>query len=179
MFDTPDVRVYVDALTHHTVNDRERNQVKAVDVTLRIEPIEPGLAAEIDDSVRGMLFRRGTAEVNPNAKKIVFAFAPRPQRLTFKADPDLKRPSFVVDEAKISGLTAAKPKDGQHWVFTFKATVANLGGDELAWLQHALYSHQYLTTEKATPGLFDEEEEQGRRRRRAAADSDGEQAATQ
>ncbi len=169
MFDTEHIACYLDGLTPRVMKDKTGDEIKVWDLTWRIEPITPILAAEIGDEVKGTLFRRNDAERNPHIKAVVFNTKPRPQEIVFRPDPVIPEASLVLEECKLSKLTARQPKDGTHWVFTFRATTAHLTGAQLLYLQEALYRQHFLTFGNAAPGLFDDDEKKARRARRQAA----------
>jgi hypothetical protein len=151
------------------IKDKSGDEYKCCDLTFRIEPMTRELAAELDEAIKGTLYRRNDAEINGHLTKVEFTHKPKPQALTFRPDPALTMTSLELDESKITKLRARKPKDGNHWVFLFRATVAQLSGQDLLYLQEALYKQHFLTFEPAEPGLFDEEEKKERKVRRAAA----------
>jgi len=168
MFDTENVACYLDDLSPRTMKDKAGDEVKVWDLGFRIAPLTPKLAAEIHDAVRGTLFKRSDAEVTEFLERVVFRIPQRPQAIVFRADPDIE-PSFDVDEAKISRLTAKKEKGSPAWILMFRLTLAHLDGAGLLFLQDALFKQWFLTLANAVPGLFDEEEKKARRSRRAAA----------
>lgn len=164
-FDTEHVPCYLDDLGHRVMKDKSGEEIKVVDLTFRIEPMTPILAAELDDAIKGTLFRRNDAEINPHLKSVVFSFQPKPQEIVFRPDPMIAKASLELGEAKLTQFRARKPKDGNHWVFLFRATTAHLTGADLLYLQEALYKQHFLTFANAVAGLFDQDAKAEKRAR--------------
>lgn len=178
MFDTQNVPMYLDGISHRVIKDKQNEELKAVDLLFRMEPISPVLAAELSDAIKGTLFRRNDGEINPHIKAVQFAFKPKPQSIVFRSEPTIK-PSLEIDEAKLTKFRARIPKDSKGWVFFFTATVANLSGQQLLVLQDSLYKMHYVSMANSVAGLFDEDEKQERKARgRAASAPASESAAT-
>lgn len=165
MFDTEQIPHYLDDIGHRVMKDKSGDEFKVVDLTFRLEPLTAALAAEIASVVKSTLFKLKDAEATEGLKAVTFAVKPKPQQIAFFADRELPKASLRLDEAKISNLRARKPKDGTHWVFTFRATVAQLSGADLLFLQEALYKQYFLTFANASPGLFDSDEKAERKSR--------------
>lgn len=177
MFDTEQVPLYLDDIGHRVMKDKSGDEYKVVDLTFRLEPLTANLAAEVAGVVKMTLFKKSDGDPTDGIKSVVFNEKPKPQAIHFYPDKGMKTPTLRLHESKITNLKARKPKDGTHWVFSFRATVAQLSGDDLLYLQEALYKQHFLTFANAKAGLFDDEEKTEKRTRgRGMTSGDGEAA---
>lgn len=172
MFDTEKIGMYLDDIGHRVMKDKQGDELKVLDLTFRIEPLTPTLAAEIADGVKGVLFRRNDGEMNQNIDRVSFTHKPKPQAIQVFPDPQIGKASLTIDEGKITRLRARKPKDGNLWVFLFRVTTAHLTGADLLYLQEALYTQKFLSFANAATGLFDDEEKAARKTRRRQAEAE-------
>jgi hypothetical protein len=162
MFSSNDIGLYLDGLDHRVIKDKAGEEMKGVDLTMRIEPLTAELASEIAVEVRRTLFRLDDVEVVKHLKNATFTkLGIRPHSVEFR--PDAKAPvSLLLDEVKFDAFKARIPKDGAHWVFTFRMTAAHLDGQQLLWLQEGLLKMHYCSFAIATDGLFDDQEQEAR-----------------
>lgn len=167
MFETKHVPCYIERLAHKKLK-LGTDEIKASYLILRIDPFTPSLAAELEDAVKGVIYRRNDAQPNPIVESVTFKHSPKPQRIEFRADPKIT-PSLVLTEAKVDAFRCRIPKDGTQWVLIFRVTFAEITGQDLLYLKEALFEQRFLSFENATPGLFDAEEDTERRPTRRAA----------
>jgi hypothetical protein len=166
MFETRNVPCYLQSMSHKTLKIGSE-EYKGTEIVFRVDPFTAELAGELSET-KGVIFRRNTAEVNPNIDAVSFSYAPKPQRIEFRAAPELSRPSIVVAESKVQKFRVRKPKDGQQWVLVFRATFAEISGADLLWLKEALFEQRFLSFENAEAGLFDEAEKEAKRNAKEA-----------
>lgn len=165
MFDTPHVPVYVERMGYRWTKVG-RDKFKATELVLRIDPFTPELAGELEHA-KSICFRRNDAEVNPHIDAVSFTFRPKLQTIQVFAEPTLK-PSITIAEAKISKIKVRKPSDGSQWVLVFRATFAEVSGQELLYLKEALFEQRFLSFSDSQGGLFAESEEEARKESPAA-----------
>ena len=161
MFDTANVPIYLERMGHKKIKIG-RDQYKGTELVLKIDPFTPALAGELAET-KGIIFRRNDAEANPHIDAVSFTYLPKPQRIEFRPDPVLAKPSIVIPEAKVSKFRVRKPSDGTQWVLIFRVVFAEVGGNDLLYLKEALFEQRFLTFENAAPGLFDEAEAEERK----------------
>lgn len=143
-----------------------KDEFKGTELVLKIDPLTPEIAGELE-AVKAICFRRNDADVNPSIDAVSFSQKPKAQVIEIRAEPSLKH-SVKIAEAKISKIQVRKPKDGQQWVLKFRATFAEVSGQDLLYLKEALFEQRYFSFFDAQGGLFEEAEAEARRESRAA-----------
>ena len=160
MFTKPNIPVYLDMIQPAVGKDKEGDERQDIELTFRIHPISPELAAELDKAVRNMLWKQGNVEASEKVKSVSFDLTVSPQAILFRAAPDASRAHIEIPYARCSDFKARKHKDVAGWAMTFKAKAPTPGEHELALL-HAGYTKQhFLTFEQAAPDLIDAMEEE-------------------
>lgn len=165
MFDTKHVPCYLEGMGHKTLKIG-KDRYKGTMLTLRIDPLTPELAAELE-AVKGICFRRNDAEVNPHINAVHFTLKPRVQRFEVTGAEGV-RPSVTIPEAKIAKVRVRKPSDGSQWVLVFQVVFAEVGATELLYLKDALFEQRLFTFQDAQGGLFQDAEAEARRESREA-----------
>lgn len=161
MFETHNVPCYIESMGHKTIKIG-KEKYKGTQLSLRVDPLTPELAAELE-SVKGICFRRNDAEVNPNIDAVSFTHKPKAQVIELRPDPSVAKHSVRIEEAKISKIRVRKPSDGSQWVLVFKATFAEISGNDLMYLKEALFEQRFFTFANVQGGLFEDAEAEARR----------------
>jgi hypothetical protein len=136
--------------------EKDDAEISLLKITCEINPLTPELAAEIHDFVRATLFTMSGAEVNSLLSSAAFALAVPPQCVAFRMAPDVKKPSFTIEEAKIGGFKARRSKKSSAWTWTFTITCSPASDHQLGQIMECYTRSRYITLAPATPGLFDE-----------------------
>jgi hypothetical protein len=143
--------------------EHDEKEIPLVEVTFELNPLTPALAGELDDVVKRVLFTMRDVEANPKVRGVSFDLAVKPQQIAIHDAPDLSRPTFTIEEAKVDSFKAKRSKKSSAWTLEFKATFSPASERQLAQVIDAYLKTRYCTFQNAAPGLFDEIEKEERR----------------
>lgn len=155
MFKRNGVPVRVSAIVPE-IMERDESEIALVKLTCEINPFTPELASELHDFVRATLYTMSGAEVNSLLSGATFAISVGAQAIAVRMAPDTKKPSFTIDEAKITGIHAKRLKKSSAWTLAFSITCAPASEHQIAQIMECYTRTKYLTFAPAEPGLFDE-----------------------
>jgi hypothetical protein len=136
--------------------EKDDAEIALVKLSCEINPLTPELAQEIHDFVRATLFTRSGAEVNSLLSSASFALAIGPQAVAVRMAPDTKKPSFTIDEAKVTDFKAKRSKKSSAWTWAFTITCSPASEHQLAQIVETYTRTKYLVFAPAEPGLFDD-----------------------
>jgi len=118
LFDDDKVGCYLDAIRHRLVKQKNGDEVKMIDLTLRVQPFTPGLAVALDPDVRALLFSLGDATPKPKLAAVHFALTVPRQQLHIGLLPEMAE-QIVLCDCDISRVRVRTEKgvDGFGLVF--------------------------------------------------------------
>lgn len=135
-FDDDAVGCYLDAIGHRVEKtDAHGNELKVVDLTLRVQPFTPALAVSLDPEVRALLFGLGDAEPKRKIKALHFNLACPRQQLTVTLLPEEPRiggRAFL--DVEISDPRARTQKGIDGYGFVFYATIGPVSAHDLEYI---------------------------------------------
>ena len=119
-FDVDKVGCYLDTIAHRleTVDDQE---VKIVDLTLRVQPFTSELAVACDPDIHAALFLRGSGEPKPKVKALEFRLPVERQQLTVFLLPEADRAQIAFPEVEITRVRARTEKNVDGYALVFHA----------------------------------------------------------
>jgi hypothetical protein len=158
LFEVAKVGCFLDAIGH-SLEKRRGDDVKVLNLTLRIAPFTSQLASAMPDGVKPSLFKLSSGDPKESIRRIDFALGCERQLLTVYAAPDTTQASIALDQVKVSGTYARAQKDRNGFDFVLKASFGPVGKTELEFVQDWLLTQRFVSFEEAEPGMFDEAEE--------------------
>lgn len=123
MFETDRLPLRVANIAHRQLEHDEK-EIGLVEITFELNPLTAALAGELDDVVKRVLFTMRDVEVNPKVKGVTFELSLKAQQISVHSAPDVSKPTFVIDEAKIGSFRAKRSKKSSAWTLEFTATCA-------------------------------------------------------
>jgi len=120
LFDVDTIPCYLDAIDHR-LEKRKDQETKVIDLTLRVQPFTPELAAALDPDVRALLFTLTDARPKPKIKAVQFALTIPRQALTVHRLPELDG-SIVFTDCEIDDVRARTEKGVDGLALIFYAT---------------------------------------------------------
>lgn len=148
LFSTDHVGCTLDAIAH-----RVKDEAKLVDLTLRIEPFTPALAAALDPDVRRFLFALDDVAIRDKIRAVEFALAVPDQTLTVRIVPELAKGEVAFTDCAIDKIKAKKDKDKPEYLLTVRATVIAPTAKQLEFLQAWHTDQRFVSFHPADPEL--------------------------
>lgn len=164
LFDVEKVGLFLDSFSPR-IEKRESEEVKLLDLTLRLQPLTPELASALagDGLIKKSLYRLDDGSPLPNIKSIAFNLSVARQLLTIYAAPDVETPSIALDQVEISDIRARTEKGVDGWGLVFYASFGPVSKVELEFVQRWYTGQQFVTFHEAQPSLDLEADDQPRR----------------
>lgn len=161
LFTVAKIPVYCEGIAHR-LEKRRGDEVKVVDLTLKLEPFTPQLASALDQDEYGFikraLFKIGDASPVTDVRAIEFRAPSERQQLICFASPNTEVPSIALDQCKVTKIRARCQKDASGWVLYLHVSFGPLGKSELEYV-NAFYTEQrFVSWSAAEPSLdFDDD----------------------
>jgi len=174
-FDSDRVGAYLDAVGLRLEKTKD-GEHKVIDLTLRVQPFTPELAAALHPEVRALLFTLGDGSPKPLLKAVDLRLpALSKQHLDVHLLPEDSDAQITLLSAEISSPRARTEKGVDGYAFIFYATIGPVGRDELEYVTNWYTQQRFVTFREAQPSLAleeddsepDEDEAKPRRGRRA------------
>jgi hypothetical protein len=153
LFDDDKIGCYLDAIGHRVEKTKNGDDLKVVDLTLRVQPFTASTAVSVDPDVRALLFAMTDGEPKPLIKAVELALPIPNQRLTVYAAPDMTEASAILHDVEITRPRARTEKDVDGFGFVFYASVGPVDGDTLEYLQRWHTEQRFVTFEQQQPAL--------------------------
>jgi len=153
LFDADKVPCYLDDIGHRVerINDEE---VKMVDLTLRVQPFTLELATALDPDVRALLFSMNSGEPKPKIKSLEFRLTVDRQRVDVYTLPEENgRPQIAFSDVEISSVRARTEKGVDGFGLVFYASFGPVGKDELEYVCNWHTQQRFVTFEPQDPAL--------------------------
>lgn len=158
LFDAEKVGVFLDGISHRKVTTQD-GEAPMVDLDLRIEPLTPELASEIDPEVRRSLFELSTGEARSLVSSVSFSKLAIPQQnVHVYTTPDTETARIMFDRCDVSRILARMVKGYDGFGLRFRLSFSHPTKDQHAYLAEHLYSQFFITTEQTDPDLFETRE---------------------
>jgi|SRR5580765_722249 len=151
LFDDDKVGVYLDAIDHR-VERTSDSETKMVDLTLRVQPFTPELAASLDPDVRALLFTLTDATPKPKIKALDLALTVPRQMLAIYALPETNN-GLVLSDCEISGWRARTEKGVDGFALVFYVSYGPASPAELEYVCDWLTEQRFITFHPQAPVL--------------------------
>lgn len=163
LFTVPKIPVCCEGITHR-LETRKSGETKVVDLTLKVQPFNGQLAAALDPNeygfVKRVLFKMDSGDPTVDLRAAEFTPPGDRQRLTCFATTDSVEPSIVLDQVKVTKLSARRGKKAHGWTLTIGVSFGPLGRNELEYVNRFYTGQAFITFEEADPSLdFADDEE--------------------
>lgn len=163
LFDVAKVPMFCDGIAHRLEKRKTGDEVKVVDLTLRIQPFTNELASTINQdeygAVKRMLFNLITGEANDDLRSVEFVATSDRQRLICFATPDTEVPSIAFDQVKVKKIRARTQKDVAGWALYVYVSFGPLGKSELEYVNDWYTKQRFVSFEEAEPSLDFEDDD--------------------
>lgn len=106
-------------------------EVKVVDLTLRVQPFTPELAAALDPDVKVELFAMTDSRPRPKVKSVEFNLTVPKQRIQVSLLPEGGGGGIALFDVEISGVRARTEKGVEGWALIFYASLGPVGREAL------------------------------------------------
>lgn len=161
LFSVGKVPVYCEGIAHR-LEKRRGEDVKVVDLTLKIEPFTTDLASALDQDeygfVKRMLFKITDGTPMGDLKSVEFIPPGDRQKVTCYATPDTEVPSIAFDQCKVTKIRARSQKDASGWVLYLYLSFGPLSRTELEYVNAYYTEQRFLTFDEAEPSLAFEDD---------------------
>lgn len=150
LFDTDRVGCYLDGVNLRLEKTKEAEH-KVIDLTLRVQPFTPELAAALHPEVRALLFTMNDATPKPLLKSVELKLPgvlPK-QHMDCYTLPDEGEAGFTLLHAEISDPRARTEKGVEGYAFVFYATIGPVGRDELEFVTNWYTQCRFVTFREA------------------------------
>src|SRR5262245_8923758 len=151
LFDVDKVGCYLDGIGHR-VEKIDDEEVKMIDLTLRVQPLTPELAAALDRDVRALLFA-GT-EPKPKIKTLEFKLTVERQLARVYLLPEAGHEAQIAfTDVEISSVRARTEKGVDGFGLVFYASFGPVGKDELEYICNWYTQERFISFEPNDPSL--------------------------
>ena len=155
LFEAEKVGIFLDGIGHRKVKLKD-GDAPMLDLDVRIEPLTPELATEIDPEIKRALFELTSGEPRPLVSRVAFKLQIPQQNVHIYATPDTDRARLVFDRCDVSRVVARRVKDIDCFGLTFRLSFSHPSKDQHAYLAEHLYQQFFATTEQTDPDLFED-----------------------
>jgi hypothetical protein len=174
LFDLDRVGCYLDAVGLRLEKTKD-NETKVIDLTLRVQPFTPELAAALHPDVRALLFTMTEATPKPLLKGVELKLPNlEKQHLDVYLLPEDGQAQITLLHAEITDPRVRTEKGVDGYALVFYATIGPVGRDELEYVTNWYTQQRFLTFREAQAvmdfaGKPEGETEQASPRRRGRA----------
>jgi hypothetical protein len=161
LFNADGIGVYLDDIGHR-VEKNDGNEVKMVDLTLRVQPFTPDLAVSLDPDVRALLFNMTDAAPKPKIKAMHFNLTVPRQAMTVALLPPgtADNTGRLFSDVEITDPRARTEKGVDGFALVFYASLGPLSAADLEYVCEWLTQQRFLTFHPQEPALnFDAAED--------------------
>lgn len=156
LFTVAKIPMYCEGITHR-LERRRGEEVKVVDLALKIEPFTPQLASALDQDEYGFikrtLFKHQDASPIGDIRAVEFRPPSERQKLTVYATPDTEAAAIAFDGVKVIKIRARCQKDTSGWVLYVHVSFGPLGKTELEYINYFYAQQRFGTWEQADPSF--------------------------
>jgi hypothetical protein len=167
-FDDEKIGVFLDDIGHRIERTKDGQEIKMVDLTLRVQPFTPELAVSLDPDVRALLFSMNDATPKPKIKAMEFKLPTPRQTIAVFLLPELDTAQLDFTDVEITSPRARTEKGIDGFALIFYASIGPLSARELESICDWLTQQRFLTFQPQQPALDLQADETPRRRPRRA-----------
>jgi len=151
-FDDDKVGCYLDDIGHRVEKTKDGGEVKMVDLTLRVQPFTPELAASLDPDVRALLFAMTDATPKPKIKALHFNITTARQSLDVYLLPEsLEGIRFTDVEVTEPRARTEKGVDG--FGLVFYASIGPVSAGDLEYICNWHTQQRFISFHPQEPAL--------------------------
>lgn len=143
--DRDKVGVYLDMYAPRLEKTSD-SETKVFDLTCRIQPLTPELAAAVDSELKAALFALTTGDPKPKVKTLEWKNPSEHQDVQVFAVPDVDHPQLAFIDCEVDPVVRARTEKGvDGYALVFYLTVGPLGPDEQAALSEWYTQQRFLS----------------------------------
>lgn len=147
-FDDDRVGVFLDGVGLRLEKTKD-GEMKVIDLTLRVQPFTPELAASLDPELRQELFTMTGAEAKKKIAGLSWKMTVPKQHIDVHLLPDEGRPAICLLDAEITDARVRTEKGVDGFALIFYATIGPVGRDELEYVVNWYTQQRFLTFRQA------------------------------
>jgi hypothetical protein len=152
LFDDDGIGCYLDDIGHRLEKTKDGKEIKVVDLTLRVQPLTPELAASLDAKVRALLFSLHDATPKKELKEVKFNLTVPRQQLAIALLPELAE-QLVLCDCDVSGVRARSEKGVDGFGLVFYVSYGPASPRELEYVCDWLTQQRFVTFQPQQPAL--------------------------
>jgi hypothetical protein len=152
LFDEDHVGCYLAAIRHRLEKKKDGDEVKMIDLALRVQPFTPALAAALDPDVRALLFTMTDATPKPKLAAVHLALTVPRQQLSIRLLPELAE-QLVLCDCDISRVRVRAEKGVDGFGLVFVVSYGPPSARELAYVCDWHTQQRFLTFQPQQPAL--------------------------
>jgi hypothetical protein len=151
-FDSDKIGCYLDDIGHRVEKVAEK-EIKMVDLTLRVQPFTPELAAALDADVRAFLFNRSDAEPKKKIKSVEFRLQTARQQLAIHLLPEADDAQIVFTDVEVTSPRARTEKGVDGYGLVFYASFGPVSKEDLEYVCNWHTQQRFVTFQPQAPAL--------------------------
>jgi hypothetical protein len=152
LFDDDRIGCYLDAINHRVERTTDGNEVKMVDLTLRVQPLTAELAGSLDPDVRALLFTLNSATPRQKLKAIHFALTVPNQSLVVQVLPEVEA-RIMFNDCEVSDVRARTEKGVDGYALVFYVSYGPASPQDLEYICDWLTQQRFVTFHPQSPAL--------------------------
>lgn len=153
LFDDDRIGCYLDHIDHRVEKTKGGEEVKMLDLTLRVQPFTADLAVSFDPDVRALLFTMSDGEPKPKIKSLEFALTIPRQLMKVHLLPESDVASQAFLDVEITQPRARTEKGVDGFALVLYASFGPCGADELEYVCEWLTQQRFVTFSAMQPGF--------------------------
>jgi hypothetical protein len=151
-FDDDKVGCYLDDIGHRVEKTKDGNEIKMVDLTLRVQPFTPELAVSLDPDVRSLLFNLTDATAKAKIKALHFnLITPRQALAVYLLPESLEGIQF--SDVEITEPRARTEKGVDGYGLVFYASLGPVSAGDLEYICNWHTQQRFITFQPQEPAL--------------------------
>jgi hypothetical protein len=152
LFDDDKIGCYLDKIEHR-VERTSDSETKMVDLTLRVQPFTPELAASLDPDVRALLFTLTDAQPKPKIKEVRLALTVPHQLLAIHPLPELEEGRLALSDCEITGFRVRTEQGVDGYALVFYVSYGPASPHDLEYVCEWLTQQRFVTFHPQAPAL--------------------------
>lgn len=157
LFTIGKIPLFCDGIGHRLEKRKGGDEVKVVDLTLRIQPFTAQLAAALDPDgygfIKRMLFKATSGDPISDLRSVEFRVPGDSQKLIVFASNDTTEPSIAFDQVKVTKVRARTEKGVDGWALIVGVTFGPVGRAELEYVNEWYTGQRCVTWDEGEPFL--------------------------
>lgn len=154
-FDIERVGVYLDDIGHRVEQTKDGKEIKMIDLTLRVQPFTPELAASLDTDVRALLFAMSDGQPKPKIKALEFRLpCPRQQMFVHLLPEETEVAAQIAFlDVDITRPRARTEKGVDGYGLVFYASFGPVSKEDLEYICNWHTQQRFVTFVQQAPTL--------------------------